>query len=163
MNLCGGNVYELPSELHSSDETTAPCSQCVSTTVLCQSSRPRQSHVLLLTHVETLLTTEKACTVGMMVWDMYCTEVCKGAGCLFSCLLSLNNVPLIHDIDSPFRAFLAEEGQKNPKWIGMTTLGRSVIPIRFGVFWPKRAKTTTPTLRQRVPGSSFNARQADRV
>ena len=43
---------------------------------------------------------------------------------------------------SPFRGFLAEKGPKKPEtdWDDKPGKPRLVIPVRFRVFWPKRAK-----------------------
>ena len=45
---------------------------------------------------------------------------------------------------SPFRGLLAEKGNKNTKtdWDDNPGKPRLVIPVRFGVFWPKKAKNT---------------------
>ena len=45
-------------------------------------------------------------------------------------------------IPSRFRGFLAEKGHKKPEtdWDDNPGKPKLVIPVRFGVFWPKGAK-----------------------
>ena len=62
-------------------------------------------------------------------WDDGLGYRSKGAGCLFSCLLGLNKVPLIHDIEEFLRSFQASNCMSNRR-SGLVLANNSFLDLK---------------------------------